>query len=72
MITDSWTAKLEYLHYDLGSVSYSGAMSNFPPGGGGRPAYTIGATSSTSFRGDIVRLGLSYKFGYTAAPAIYR
>jgi outer membrane immunogenic protein len=77
MITDNWTAKLEYLHYDLGSVTYSGAMTNVvvPPGGGvplGTPVCTISATSSTSFRGDIVRLGLSYKFGYTAAPAVYK
>jgi hypothetical protein len=28
--------------------------------------------SSTSFRGEIVRLGLSHKFGYTAAPTVYQ
>jgi outer membrane immunogenic protein len=77
MVTDNWTAKLEYLHYDLGSVTYGGAMTNVVvrPALGvplGAPIYTVGASSSTSFQGDIVRLGLSYKFGYTATPALYK
>jgi outer membrane immunogenic protein len=76
MITSNWNTKLEYLHYDLGSVSYSGVMSNLAIAGGGIPVgtvfYTVGATSSTSFRGDIIRVGLNYKFGYAPAPAVYK
>jgi len=67
MFTSNWSAKVEYLHYDLGSASYSGAMSNLSGPGAPVPLgtllYTVGATSSTSFRGDIVRVGLNYKFG---------
>jgi outer membrane immunogenic protein len=68
MLTGNWTAKLEYLHYDLGSDSYGSTLSNIvvPPGGAvptGAAFYTLGARSSTSFRGDIVRVGVNYKFG---------
>jgi len=62
-----WSAKIEYLHYDLGTVSYGGTLSNVvvPPGGvvpTGGVFYTLGATSSTRFSGDIVRVGVNYSF----------
>jgi outer membrane immunogenic protein len=68
MITGNWSAKLEYLYYDLGRVSYGGTMSNIvvPPGGAvptGGVFYTLGATSSTRYIGDIIRVGLNYHFG---------
>jgi outer membrane immunogenic protein len=64
MITRSWTAKLEYLHYDLGSASYAGSMTNLAVGvvPVGTPLYTVGTTSSVKFSGDIVRAGFNYKF----------
>jgi outer membrane immunogenic protein len=48
----SWSAKLEYLFYDLGdlSVSFSDPA--------GAPVFN----ASTHFKGNIVRAGLSYKF----------
>jgi outer membrane immunogenic protein len=63
----NWSAKVEYLYYDLGSVNYGGTMSNIvgPPGGGvptGATFYTVGVGSSTRFNGNIVRVGLNYKF----------
>jgi outer membrane immunogenic protein len=69
MITGKWSAKLEYLYYDLGSVSYGSTLSNIvlPPGGlvpTGGVFYTLGATSSTRISGDIIRVGLNYHFGY--------
>jgi outer membrane immunogenic protein len=62
-----WSAKIEYLHYDLGRVSYTGTYSNIvtPPGGAvptGSPFYTLSATSSVRFSGDLVRVGLNYLF----------
>jgi outer membrane immunogenic protein len=62
MFTSNWSAKLEYLHYDLGSANYGTPVGNF----GLTPTtllYTLGQSSSTNFRGDIVRVGLNYKFG---------
>jgi outer membrane immunogenic protein len=61
----SWSAKLEYLHYDLGSVTYAtGGFSidigptNFPGGG----IAAIATSTTEHFRGDIVRAGLNYQF----------
>src|SRR5450756_1666598 len=53
----NWTAKLEYLHVDLGN----GQIFNIAPG----------VPESVSFRADIVRLGVNYTFGdpVAAAPA---
>jgi outer membrane immunogenic protein len=62
-----WSAKLEYLHYDLGRVSYSGTLNNVvaPPGGSvptGGVFYSLAATSSMRANGDIVRVGVNYAF----------
>ena len=55
MISSNWTAKFEYLHYDLGSISqtYGDNLGRFP---------TTFVSTSTSFKGDIVRIGANYKF----------
>jgi outer membrane immunogenic protein len=67
MFTSNWSAKLEYLHYDLGSANYGTTVSNFAVAGGdilpGTLLYALGQSSSTNFRGDIVRVGINYKFG---------
>jgi outer membrane immunogenic protein len=56
-----WSAKVEYLHYDLGSVTFANGSlvtgnGTFAPAGG--PAIVNSATS-TQFRGDIVRAGVN-------------
>lgn len=77
MFSGNWSAKFEYLHYDLGSASYGTTVSNFVTPGVGVPfppgtlVYTLGQTSTASFRGDIVRVGLNYKFGDAAVLAKY-
>jgi outer membrane immunogenic protein len=59
---DRWTGKLEYLYYDLGSVSYGlpNLVANVP--GFAAPTWTASAASSAHFAGNIVRVGLNYKF----------
>jgi outer membrane immunogenic protein len=48
----AWTAKLEYLYYDLGAVSFT-----TPPGG------TIGAnTWNVETDGSLIRAGINYRF----------
>jgi outer membrane immunogenic protein len=59
MFTSNWSAKLEYLHYDLGGANYGTTVNSSVLG----LPFTLGQSSSTNFRGDIVRVGLNYKFG---------
>jgi outer membrane immunogenic protein len=56
-----WGAKLEYLYYDLGDVSYNAGVLNaaFTDG---FVRYGISPEVSTRFNGNIVRLGLNVHF----------
>jgi outer membrane immunogenic protein len=60
----NWSAKLEYLYYDLGSVDY--ALGPVVTTGGsafGTPIQAIiSPHASTRFDGHIVRVGLNYRF----------
>ncbi len=62
----NWSAKIDYLYYDIGAVTYSSlAVSPFFA----TPAY--GAPQSTTrFNGHIVRAGLNYHFDWAAAPVV--
>jgi outer membrane immunogenic protein len=51
-----WSIKAEYLHYDLGSVSFSFSDP-------GAVVLNRGVTTRTKFSGDIVRVGVNYRFG---------
>jgi len=69
MIAPKWSVKAEYLHYDLGSVSFVNR-----PTGTAASAFFVGQVYQTtvvtaSFRGDIVRAGINYHFG---GPAVAR
>jgi outer membrane immunogenic protein len=59
-----WSAKLEYLYVDLGSVTEAFPIAINPIFG---PAFSTGgvtsATTTTYVRDNIVRVGLNYKFG---------
>lgn len=55
MITQNWTAKLEYLYMDLGSFT-AGTFTL-------APASTINARVDSTFRDHILRAGINYKFG---------
>jgi outer membrane immunogenic protein len=62
MFIRQWSAKVEYLHYDLGSVTFANGLlvtgsGTFPAAGG--PAI-VNSSSSTQFRGDIVRAGVNF------------
>jgi outer membrane immunogenic protein len=64
MIAGGWSAKLEYLYVDLGSISNTLPIAINPAFG---PAFTTGgvasATSTSHVRDNILRLGLNYRFG---------
>ena len=66
----AWSAKLEYLHYDLGSAS-------IPNAGLASPASTQFPnrifqfnTARVRYSGDLVRVGLNYRFGATSGPVV--
>ena len=56
----NWTARVEYLHYDLGS--FTNTFYFFAD-----PGFLVSANWSRSFRYDAVLAGLSYKFGPVVA-----
>jgi outer membrane immunogenic protein len=62
-VFDNWTAKAEYLHYDLGSQDLvaNPAAPNGP----------FAVTNHWTTRGDLVRVGLNYRFGYAPVIAKY-
>lgn len=64
------SAKLEYLYYDLGSVSADGralgllTFSNLA----GSPLFANATRVSTRFEGHVVRAGLNYRFDWSIPP----
>jgi outer membrane immunogenic protein len=79
MFLKNWSAKVEYLYYDLGNVSYSTSplfTLGDPSGvslvqqGASPPYWSSSATASTRFNGSIVRAGVNYHFDI-GSPAIH-
>ena len=62
MFVQNWTAKVEYLHYDLGTGSFSWTALGTPTSPFFSGVVYQTETTSVHFRGDIVRAGLNYKF----------
>jgi len=59
-IAGNWTAKLEYLYLDLGSVTDIFGAVNPPTLGPGAP---VAITHTSDIRDHIIRAGLNYRFG---------
>jgi outer membrane immunogenic protein len=75
MFLPNLSAKVEYLYYDLGSLSANTLLvDTFLPGVvvAGAPAFFINAArTSTRFNGNIVRAGINYHFNWGfPAPAV--
>jgi outer membrane immunogenic protein len=65
MLGPRWSAKAEYLYYDLGHVTYNGLLVDAFTGAApaGVPAFfTNNVQTTTRFNGNIARLGLNYHF----------
>jgi hypothetical protein len=58
LVGGPWTAKAEYLYYDLGSRSYT-AVETGDPASFGTPVLQ----ASAQFRGHVARVGLNYRLG---------
>jgi outer membrane immunogenic protein len=73
MFLPNWSLKVEYLYYDLGSVTFNnGFAANVTTRGAfiGQPFYSIATQSSTRFDGNIVRAGINYHFSWLPAPVV--
>ena len=71
LLSSNWSAKLEYLYYDLGSVTYAtgGLASDIGAvlGSTGTGVAAVATSSQVRFKDNIVRVGLNYHFG---GPAV--
>jgi outer membrane immunogenic protein len=77
MFLPNWSAKVEYLYYDLGSVTYSGGVATaFAAPGGvipvGTSIFSLASHTSTRFNGNVVRAGINYHFNWGGAPVVAR
>jgi outer membrane immunogenic protein len=62
MFVPGWSVKLEYLYYDLGTVTYSSQLVD-PLVGFAVPNYFVNnVQTSTRFNGNIVRAGVNWHF----------
>ncbi|WP_424363201.1 outer membrane protein [Methylocystis parvus] len=69
MFMPNWSAKVEYLYYDLGTVSTNSAAVQL--NGAGVPFVGYAAQTSHRYDGNIVRAGLNYHFNWGApAPVV--
>jgi outer membrane immunogenic protein len=70
MFMPNWSAKLEYLYYDLGSINYvlSPLVANAP--GFAQPTWVASAQTRTRFDGHIIRAGVNYHFNWGAPAAV--
>ena len=69
MFHPDWSAKVEYLYYDLGSATTPGAVvAGVSPAGALRWAYE--STASARFNGNVVRAGTSYHFNWGASAPV--
>jgi outer membrane immunogenic protein len=62
LFAPNWTVKAEWLHYDLGSATYSNGTMNAFLNGTNTLNFTDVSSSTAKFTGDIVRAGVNYKF----------
>jgi outer membrane immunogenic protein len=58
----NWSAKLEYLYYDLGSMTTNLGILNNNPSGVPFTIFSHSPAATTSFNGNIVRAGVNYHF----------
>ncbi len=69
MFMPNWSAKIEYLYYDLGNVSLNSVIIGTNPANG--PLFLSSFPQArTRFDGNIVRAGVNYHFNWAAPPVV--
>jgi len=64
MFSPNWSAKVDYLHYDLGNAGASGFAA---PASG---AYNFNAVTAVRFNGNLLHVGVNRHFDLFAAPPL--
>jgi outer membrane immunogenic protein len=68
LLSSNWSAKLEYLYYDLGSATYAtGRIANDTTGLPLDGVAAVATSTKVHFNDNIVRVGVNYHFG---GPAV--
>lgn len=67
MFLPNWSAKVEYLYYDLG---YLQTNANFIAWSSPGAQLTYASQGTTQFTGNIVRAGVNYHFNFASAPVV--
>jgi outer membrane immunogenic protein len=73
MFLPNWSAKAEYLYYNLGNVSMTSLATGVPTGSfvtTGTTSIDFSSTARTTVSGNIVRAGVNYHFNFGAAPVV--
>jgi outer membrane immunogenic protein len=70
MFLPNWSLKVEYLYYDLGSVTFNNGFAANRVTATGQNFYSVATQSSTRFDGNIVRAGINYHFNWLPAPVV--
>ena len=71
MFLPNWSAKAEYLYYNLGNVSLTSLTTANPTGFNTEPAQLwTSSTANTTISGNIVRAGVNYHFNFATAPVV--
>ena len=66
MFLPKWSAKVEYLYYDLGTATTTPLQAVY-----GAKGQFSNASYQARFNGDVVRAGVNYHFGWGApAPVV--
>jgi outer membrane immunogenic protein len=69
MFFPNWSAKVEYLYYDLGTVTQNFSIASVDPALGGVAVF--GGQARARINGNIVRAGVNYHFNWgSAAPVV--
>jgi outer membrane immunogenic protein len=67
MFMPNWSAKAEYLYYDLGRQTTENQFVAYSPSGA---QWTYGSYGRRAFNGNIVRAGVNYHFNWGRAPVV--
>jgi outer membrane immunogenic protein len=63
MFAPNWSAKAEYLYYDLGSITYNGTLTTAGASFMAGNSAVVNVQSTAKFNGSIARVGVNYHFG---------